>query len=162
MGIAQEIDQQYSAFETKILARQMAVRKVAGDIKDGLVKYVGLNPNAWFDDNGKRKGARIDIGVGQGADFKSHAWTMLPIGRDGSLKFAISYRLLGQLGDYNLTFDCSLKSVSSGYEISIDKVVDGLSISKAEAAQSNFDSLFAAMIGAIKSKIDPDSVIVHS
>ncbi|MDS9879430.1 hypothetical protein RMI40_31830 [Pseudomonas protegens] len=161
MGIAQEIDQLYSAYEAKLSARQMAVRKVASDIKDGLVKYVGLNPNARYDDDGKFKGPRIDIGIGQGKDFKSQLWTTLPIGRGGAVEFAISYWLLGQFGDYLLTFDCSVVSVSAGYEVSIDKVSDAYVISKKDAAEGGFSDLYALMIGALKSKIDPELIYVH-
>lgn len=161
MGIAQEIDQQYSAFEAKLKARQMAVRKVASDIKDGWVKYLGLNPNAWYDDDGKFKGARVDIGVGQGKDFKGQSWTTLPIGRDGAVQFSISYRLLGQLGDYTLTFDCSVLTAPEGYKVSVDRVVNDFDVSKADAQEGKFDALFAAMVQAVKLRIDPESVIVH-
>ncbi|MBA1195751.1 hypothetical protein G7011_01320 [Pseudomonas plecoglossicida] len=161
MSIAQEIDQMYSDYQAKVAARQLGLRKVASEIKDGFIKHVGVSPNAWHYQDGRAGGARVEIGTGQGNNFKAVPWPNLPIANDGAVEFSISYILLGQQGNYTLTFDLRMAATTEGFEIAVDQVIENLPLSAKEVAEKQFGILYGLMVDAIRSRIDPESIVVH-
>lgn len=161
MSIAQEIDQQYEAYQAKVFARQTAQRKIAADIASGFVDFLGLSPNAWFDEHGNRRGTRVELGLGQGESFSAKPWTSLPINKDGEVEFAISYLLLGHRGNYTLTYDFRLAVTPDGYEVRAAHVIPSVSLSSYDVDTKSFDALYDLMVTALRAKIDPEAVIVH-
>ena len=160
MSIAADLDQQYDAYVVKVHARHTVLRKTAANIAAGFVKHLGLGPNAWNRPDGKAGGRKVELGLGQGADFQETQWERLPASADGSVEFAISYMLAGSTGNYRLTFDCALRCLTEGYSISIKHVDQEIFLTPEEVSAQSFDALFGVMVKAISSRIDPDSVVI--
>lgn len=161
VSIAAEIEQRYQQYQGKVEARAMGLKKTAASITQSFVEYVGITHNGWHDDEGKFLGKRVDLGIGQGRDFSPTSWTNLPVASDGSVRFAISYQLIGDQANWMLTLECTLRTVPAGYAIDVAYVTDNYQFSSAEAQSKAFAPLFDLMVEQIKSRIDPESVVVH-
>lgn len=161
MTIAEQIDQQYGTYQEKVFARQAAQRKIAADIASGFVTYLGLSPNAWFDDHGNKRGTRIELGLGQGESFSATPWMSLPINKNGEVEFAISYVLVGHRGNYTLTYDLRLAVTPEGYEVTVGHIAPSVALSSYDVDTHSYDELYSLMVEALRSKIDPDAVILH-
>lgn len=161
MTISQEIDQQYSDYQARVLARQRRLQEVAADFYKGFIDHLGMDPNAWWDNEGNNRGPRIELGQGDGADFSPTPWVNLPISRSGAVEFAISYKLIGPFGPFSIIFECTLESVEGGYDISVYSVIQRAELTPEDVASGEFGFIYDQMIDALRAKIDPDSIVIH-
>lgn len=160
MGIADDLDKRYDEYVKKTNTRQLVLKRTAANIADGFVKHLGSGPNCWNRPDGKVGGKKVQLGIGQGTEFKEVPWEQLKTSQDGSLSFAISYMLSGETGNYRLTFDCKLKCNPDGYSIHIQHVEPDIRLAPEDISGQRFDSLFNVMVEAISSRIDPALVVI--